>query len=158
MPLISIKELIPLKKTKQRLLGWDVGTKTIGVSVSDVLWSLASPLITINRKKLVFDIEKMRTIHFENQAVGWIIGLPINMDGTEGPRCQATRQFVKDILKHFDVPIVLIDERMSSQAVEKQMIEADLSRQKRHEKVNQLAAAFILQGALDYIQFAERES
>lgn len=133
-----------------RLLGLDVGTKTVGVAVSDALHRVASPLTTIKRTKFTRDVTDLKRIIAEEEIGGIVVGLPLEMDGSEGPACQRTRQFAKNLLEHMDLPLVFWDERLSTAAVERFMVdEADMSRKRRAEKVDQAAAAYILQGALD---------
>lgn len=132
-----------------RLLGLDLGEKTIGLALSDPGLSVASPVTTIRRTKFTADAKELLRLVAERQVGGLVIGLPLNMDGSEGPRCQSVRQFAVNLLKLQDLPILFWDERMSTMAVEREMISADLSRAKRAKVVDQAAAAFILQGALD---------
>lgn len=133
-----------------RLLGLDLGTKTIGLALSDERRQIASPLETIQRKKFTQDAEYLKTLITKYQVAGLVLGYPVNMDGSEGPRCQSTRQFVRSLEPLIPaMPILLWDERMSSQAVERTMLEADLSRARRGELVDKLAASYILQGVLD---------
>jgi len=134
-----------------RLLGLDPGTKTIGVAMSDAMQMIASPVTTIKRKKWKQDGEALMSIINEHTIGGIVVGYPINMDGSEGPRCQSVRSFVGNLEKLCDIPILLQDERMSSQAVERTMLEADISRAKRAENVDKLAASYILQGYLDRV-------
>jgi putative Holliday junction resolvase len=134
------------------LLGLDIGEKTIGLAISDGTRLIASPLQTIRRKKWAQDLEQLKAVINERRVAGLVAGLPINMDGTEGRRAQATRQIARNILKQIDLPLLLWDERLSTQAVERAMLEADMSRAKRSEKVDQLAAAYILQGVLDALK------
>ncbi len=140
--------ILPLRG---RLLGLDLGTKTIGLAISDSLRTVASPLETIRRKKLRHDVERLQAVIAERQPVGLVLGLPVNMDGSEGPRCQSTRQFARNIAgAGIDLPLAFWDERLSTAAVERFLVEeADLSRAKRAEVVDKMAAAYILQGALD---------
>lgn len=133
----------------QRLLGLDLGEKTIGLALSDPGLSVASPLTTIRRTKFTADARELLRLVGERQVGGLVIGLPLNMDGSEGPRCQSTRQFAVNLLKLHDLPILFWDERLSTMAVEREMVAADLTRAKRAKVVDQAAAAFILQGALD---------
>lgn len=134
---------------KGRLIGLDLGTKTIGVAISDGLQMTATPSETINRKKFGVDAERILAIISENQCVGVVIGLPLNMDGSEGPRAQSTRAFVRNFAQKCDLPVAFWDERLSTSAVTRTMIEADISRAKQAKVVDKLAASFILQGALD---------
>lgn len=133
-----------------RLLGFDVGSKTIGLALSDSLRSVATPMETIKRTKFSKDIERIKQIVIEQEVGGVVIGWPLNMDGSQGPRCQSTRAFANNIARHITLPQLLWDERMSTMAVERMMTEeADLSRARRAELVDKLAASYILQGALD---------
>ena len=133
----------------QRLLGLDLGEKTIGLALSDPMLSVASPVSTIKRSKFTADANALLKLAAERGVGGLVIGLPLNMDGSEGPRCQSTRQFAANLLKLKDFPILFWDERMSTLAVEREMIAHDLTRAKRDKVVDQAAAAFILQGVLD---------
>ncbi|KEO50520.1 Holliday junction resolvase [Thioclava pacifica DSM 10166] len=133
--------------------GLDLGTKTIGVAVSDGLRSVATPLKTIKRRKFGLDAEALLAIVAERDLKGLILGLPKNMDGTEGPRCQATRAFARNLEKLTDLPISFWDERLSTVAAERAMLEADMSRAKRAEAIDHVAAGFILQGALDRLRY-----
>lgn len=143
----AMRELVPVGK---RLLGLDIGSKTVGLALSDGLWMVASPLETLRRKKFTTDAEKLLAIIAENQVGGLILGLPLNMDGSEGPRCQSTRAFAANLLKLQDLPIAFWDERLSTAAVQRMMVEEmDLTRKRRGEVVDKLAAAYILQGFLD---------
>lgn len=131
------------------LIGLDLGSKTIGVAVSDRLRTIASPRLTIRRSKFRADAAQLLQIAAEENAAGFVLGLPVNMDGTHGPRVQATHAFARNLAKLTDIPIALWDERLSTVAVERILIEADRSRARRAELVDKLAAAWILQGALD---------
>ncbi|MBC7145661.1 MAG: Holliday junction resolvase RuvX [Thioclava marina] len=133
--------------------GLDLGTKTIGVAVSDGLRSVATPLRTIKRRKFGLDAEALLAIVSERDIKGLVLGLPKNMDGTEGPRCQATRAFARNLEKLTDLPISFWDERLSTVAAERAMLEADMSRAKRAEAIDHVAAGFILQGALDRLRY-----
>ena len=131
-----------------RLAGLDVGTKTIGVAFCDTNWSFATPDKTIVRKKLSVDLETLKALIAQHNIVGLVVGLPLNMDGTDSPRTQSTRAFARN-LAPLGLPLLLWDERWSTAAVERAMIAADVSRAKRAERVDSAAAAFILQGAID---------
>ena len=131
------------------LIGLDLGSKTIGVAVSDRLRTIASPRLTIKRTKFKADAEQLLNIAAEEKAAGFVLGLPVNMNGTHGPRVQATHAFARNLAKLTDLPIALWDERLSTAAVERMLIEANRSRARRAELVDKLAAAWILQGALD---------
>lgn len=132
-----------------RLLGLDLGSKTIGLALSDVQRQIASPLETIQRVKFGIDVAALLKIADKHQIAGLVIGLPLNMDGTEGPRVQSTRAFVRNLGSLTPLPIVLQDERMSTLAVTRTLLEADASRAKRAAVVDKMAAAYILQSALD---------
>lgn len=135
-----------------RLMGLDLGTKTIGVATSDRTRMIATPIETIARKKFTQDAERLLAI-IQAENIGLIVlGLPVNMDGTEGPRCQSTRAFARNFAKLSSVPIVYWDERLSTAAVERMLIQADTSRAKRDEVIDKLAAAWILQAALDSLR------
>ena len=134
------------------MLGLDVGTKTIGLAVSDGAWTIASPIGTVRRTKLRADAGQVFDAMDHRGAAGLVIGLPVNMDGSEGPRCQSVRAFVDNLLAIRAVPAALWDERWSTLAVERAMIDADLSRRKRAKAVDAAAAAYILQGALDRLR------
>jgi putative Holliday junction resolvase len=131
------------------LLGLDLGTKTIGVAVSDPDRRLAAGVETIARKAFTADAKHLLALASERRAVGLVLGLPVNMDGSEGPRAQSTRAFARNLAKLTDLPIALWDERLSTAAVERELIAADASRAKRAAVIDQHAAAYILQGALD---------
>jgi putative Holliday junction resolvase len=139
-----------------RLLGLDLGTKTIGLAVSDEGHRIATPLETIGRVKFTKDVEKMLAIAARYDARGLVFGLPVNMDGSEGPRAQSTRSFARTLGKLTPLPMFFWDERWSTAAVTRTLIEADTSRRRRGEVVDKLAAAFILQGFLDRLHVAER--
>lgn len=142
-------ELAAALPRNARLAALDLGEKTIGIAIGDPGHRVASPLTTIRRTKFTKDAtELLRTLD-ERQVGGLIIGLPLNMDGTEGPRCQSVRQFATNLTPIRDLPIAFWDERLSTMAVTRDMIGMDLSRAKRAKVVDQSAAAFILQGALD---------
>lgn len=131
-----------------RLVGLDVGTKTIGTALCDAGWSFASPALLVRRTKFTADKAALAALITEQQVKGIVIGLPLNLDGSESPRSQSTRAFARN-LADLALPILLWDERWSTQAVERQMIAEDLSRAKRAERVDKLAASYILQGAID---------
>jgi putative Holliday junction resolvase len=131
------------------LIGLDLGTKTIGVATSDPDRKLATTVETVARKTFTADAGRIIALAAERSAVGFVLGLPINMDGSEGPRAQSTRAFARNLAKLTELPIALWDERLSTAAVERELIAADVSRKKRAAVIDQHAAAFILQGALD---------
>jgi putative holliday junction resolvase len=150
MVLDSLSELKALLTFGTRLMGLDVGSKTVGLALSDVTRMVATPLETLRRTKFTKDALALRKIFEEHEVAGLIVGLPISMDGTEGPRCQSTRQFAANLLEYVDLPLAFWDERMSTMVVQRVLTEeADLSRRRRAQLVDKLAAAYILQGALD---------
>lgn len=132
--------------------GLDFGDKTIGVAISDRLRTVATPTDTIRRKKFTLDAEALLKLLTSREVSGIILGLPRNMDGTEGPRCQKTRAFARNLGQLTDLPITFWDERLSSVAADRAMLEADMSRAKRAAKIDQVAASVILQGALDRLR------
>lgn len=142
----------------QALAGLDLGTATIGVAVSDLMWSVATPLETIKRKKFGLDATRLEAL-LEARAVGGIVlGLPRNMDGSEGPRAQSTRAFARNFTARCAIPIAFWDERLSTVAAERALLEADTSRAKRAEVIDHVAAAYILQGVLDRFGHMDREA
>lgn len=143
--------LAALPKTG-KLLGLDLGTKTIGVAISDGMRYSATPLETIKRQKFTQDAERLLQLIKENGVAGLILGLPLNMDGSEGPRAQSTRAFARNLGRTIAIPIVFWDERLSTSAVTRTLIEADMRRERRAEVVDKLAASYILQGALERLR------
>ena len=131
------------------LAGLDLGTVTIGVAVSDAFLTVATPLETIKRKKFGVDAKRLLEIVADRDIGGIVLGLPFNMDGSEGPRCQSTRAFARNLERLTDIPIAYWDERLSTVAAERALLEADTSRKRRGEVIDHVAAGFILQGALD---------
>jgi putative Holliday junction resolvase len=152
---IAIEDLPPHLGRDARLLGLDVGTKTIGMALSDVTRSVATPFDTIGRTKFTADAKTIRQVVEKNQVGALVIGFPLNFDGSEGPRAQSTRAFASNLAAHVEVPMVFWDERLSTAAVERHLIEADASRKRRAEVVDRMAAAYILQGALDRLRRLE---
>ncbi|MGI9370897.1 MAG: Holliday junction resolvase RuvX [Hyphomicrobiales bacterium] len=150
--LIELEDLAKALEPSTPLIGLDLGSKTIGIALSDKTRAIASPIETLKRTKFTQDAEKLIALATQENAAAFIIGLPVNMDGSEGPRCQSTRAFVRNMAKHTKVPFVLWDERLSTAAVTRTLLEADTSRAKRAEVVDKLAASYILQGALDRLQ------
>ena len=138
------------------LIGLDLGTKTIGVAVSDGLRSVASPLETIKRKKFTVDADQLTSLIKARDIKGVVLGLPRNMDGTEGPRCQSTRAFARNFAALWPGPISFWDERLSTIAAERALLEADTTRKRRSEVIDHVAAGYILQGALDRLQVLAR--
>lgn len=152
-PALPIEDFMATVPAGTRLIGLDLGTKTIGLALSDLGRGIASPMETIKRKKFTLDAEKLLDICARQQVGGIVLGLPLNMDGSEGPRVQATRAFARNLTQKTDLPITYWDERLSTAAVTRTLLEADSSRAKRAEAVDKMAAAFILQGFLDRLGF-----
>jgi putative pre-16S rRNA nuclease len=148
-PLVAIEDLPKLLAREARLLGLDVGTKTIGLALSDVTRSIATPYHTVRRTKFTEDAKVIQEAVKEHQVGALVIGLPINLDGSEGPRAQSTRAFARNLAARIEVPMVFWDERLSTAAVERHLIEAGASRKRRAQVIDRMAAAYILQGALD---------
>jgi putative Holliday junction resolvase len=146
---LALEELAGRLPPKGALLGLDLGTRTIGLALSDISRRIASPLSVIARKKFTVDAAALLNQAEKHAVVALILGLPLNMDGSEGPRAQATRAFARNLATMTDLPIVMWDERLSTAAVTRTLLEADASRKRRGEIVDKLAAAYILQGALD---------
>lgn len=154
-PLIEAAALWPARGA---LIGLDLGTKTIGVAVSDPDRKLATGIETIQRKTFTADAKRLLSLSAERNVVGFILGLPINMDGSEGPRAQSTRAFARNFAKLTDLAIGLWDERLSTVAVERELIDMDMSRAKRAKVIDEHAAIFILQGALDRLATLRKAS
>jgi len=155
MAVIDITEISALLPQRRALIGLDLGEKTIGVAVSDIGLMIASPLELIKKSKFTLEAERLFALMKSREAEGIIIGLPVNMDGTEGPRCQSVRAFARNLLRiaATDMPIAFWDERWSSTVMNRFLIEeADISRAKRAEVIDKMAATYILQGALDRIR------
>jgi putative Holliday junction resolvase len=150
--LIDIQDLPPLLAPEARLLGLDVGTKTVGMALSDITRSIATPFDTIRRTKLTPDAKTIRKVIEANRVGALVIGFPLNLDGSEGPRAQSTRAFARNLACHIALPMVLWDERLSTAAVERHLIEVDASRKRRAQVIDRMAAAYILQGALDRLR------
>ena len=148
-PLVAIEDLPKLLAPEARLLGLDVGTKTIGLALSDVTRSIATPYHTVRRTKFTEDAKIIQGAVKEHRVGALVIGLPINLDGSEGPRAQSTRAFARNLAVRIEVPMVFWDERLSTAAVERHLIEAGASRKRRAQVIDRMAAAYILQGALD---------
>ncbi len=147
----ELEDLAPRLGRTQRLMGIDLGTKTIGLALSDVERRLATPLETLKRSKFSADAAQLLARAEKFDVAGFVIGLPLNMDGSEGPRVQSTRAFVRNLKQLTDRPFVFWDERLSTAAVTRSLIEQDVSRAKRAAVVDKMAAAYILQGALDWL-------
>lgn len=140
------------------IAGLDLGTQTIGVAVSDGFRRVATPLTTIKRKKFTLDAEALLKLTAERDIAGLVLGLPLNMDGTEGPRCQSTRAFARNLEKLTDLPMTFWDERLSTVAAERALLEADTTRKRRAQVIDHVAASYILQGALDRMAHLETET
>jgi putative Holliday junction resolvase len=149
MPVLALTDAAPLLPARGALIGLDLGTKTIGVATSDPDRRLATAVETIARKTFTADAARILALAAERKAAGFVLGLPINMDGSEGPRAQSTRAFARNLAKLTELPIALWDERLSTAAVERELIATDTSRARRKAVIDQHAAVFILQGALD---------
>ncbi len=149
MPVIDITEIPALGLADKNIIGLDLGTKTIGIAISDLGWRFSTPRPVLKRKKFSIDAEQLVKIFSEENIGVAIIGLPKNMDGTSGPRVQATRAFVHNMNSFTEIPFVFWDERLSTVAAERGLLEMDVSRAKRADRIDSAAAAFILQGALD---------
>ena len=149
---MAIVTLDDLRQSTGALLGLDPGTKTLGLAISDRTRLISTPLHTIKRTKFSVDAQSLLNTYDENSASALIVGYPLNMDGSHGPRTQSVRDFCTNLLRLRDVPIFLWDERMSTMAVTRTMLEFDMSRKKRAENVDKLAASYILQGVLDRLR------
>lgn len=149
MALIDLKDLAA---TNGPLLGLDPGTKTLGLAVSDRTRLIATPIKTIKRSKFSIDAADLLKTYDEKEAAALIVGYPMNMDGSHGPRTQSVKDFCTNLIKLRDIPIYLWDERLSTMAVTRTMLEADMSRKKRKDNVDKLAASYILQGVLDRLR------
>lgn len=145
----SFAEAIASLSSNVPVIGLDLGSKTIGIAISDITRRIASPIETISRKQFTEDAKLLLAFAAERQAGLFVLGLPLNMDGSEGPRAQSTRAFARNLAKLTPLPIVFWDERLSTAAVERMLIDADTSRARRAKIVDKLAAAYILQSALD---------
>src|SRR6188472_541641 len=150
--IVEVSEAAHHLPLRGALLGLDIGTKTIGVATSDADRRLATGVETISRKTFTVDAKRVLALAAERRCAGFVLGLPINMDGSEGPRAQSTRAFARNLAKLTDLPIALWDERLSTAAVERELIAADVSRAKRAAVIDQHAAMFILQGAIDRLR------
>jgi putative holliday junction resolvase len=145
-PLAEVAAHLPARGA---LLGLDLGTKTIGVATSDPARRVATGVETVRRTNFTSDVARLLALAAERKAAGFVLGLPLNMDGSEGPRAQSTRAFARNLARLTELPIALWDERLSTAAVERALIAADVSRSRRAKAIDQHAAVFILQGALD---------
>jgi putative Holliday junction resolvase len=152
LSIIPLNELRALMATGQRLLGLDLGEKTIGLALSDTLLTVATPYDTLRRGKFTADAAKLDAIVAKEGVGGLVIGLPLNMDGRDGPSAQSARAFARNFAARSPLPLVLWDERLSTAAVQRDMIAADASRRRRAVAVDKVAAAYILQGALEALR------
>ncbi len=148
----NIAEFVADLPAAQAIAGLDLGAATIGIAVSDSFRAIATPLQTIRRRKFREDAARLLAVADNRSLAGFVIGLPLNMDGTEGRRCQSTRAFTRNLARLTNLPIVFWDERLSTVAAERLLLEADTSRKRRGEVINHVAAGYILQGALDRMQ------
>ncbi|QRM55045.1 Holliday junction resolvase RuvX [Sinorhizobium sp. BG8] len=156
MAILSIEELAEKLGPGEAVAGLDLGTKTIGLSLSDLGRRLATPRPVLKRVKFTVDAEALLSFAHKEKVVAFVIGLPVNMDGSAGPRVQATRAFVRNMVEKTEIPFVYWDERLSTVAAERALIEMDVSRKKRAERIDSAAASFILQGALDRLSSLAR--
>lgn len=154
----AMEDFVSALPRDRALAGLDLGTKTIGVAVSDRRLSVATPLETVRRTKFTADANALLAILAKREIGGIVLGLPRNMDGTEGPRCQSTRAFARNLERLTDLPITFWDERLSTVAAERALLEADTTRKRRSEVIDHVAAGYILQGALDRIGHMRRQA
>lgn len=145
----TVEDILPAISNMQALMGLDLGTKTIGVALSDSFQTVATPMETVKRKKFGIDAARLLEIIDQRSVGAIVLGLPRNMDGTEGPRCQSTRAFARNLSQLTPIPICFWDERLSTVAAERALLEADTTRKRRSEVIDHVAASYILQGALD---------
>jgi putative Holliday junction resolvase len=150
--ILPLAEVAPHLPARGALIGLDLGSKTIGVAASDPDRRLATGVETVTRKRFAADAARLLALAAERTAAGFVLGLPINMDGSEGPRAQSTRAFARNLARMTELPIALWDERLSTAAVERDLIAANVTRARRAKVIDQHAAAFILQGALDRLR------
>ena len=152
------EEFVQILPKGASIIGLDLGTKTIGVAISDRLWSVATPRETISRKKFTNDWQSIKAISDQVEAGGIILGLPMNMDGSEGPKCQSTRHFAKNFSNIVSLPITFWDERLTTVEAERSLLSADLSRKKRKRVVDSVAAVLILQNLLDRLKYIQHKN
>jgi putative pre-16S rRNA nuclease len=151
-PVLPLADIAPLLPARGALIGLDLGTKTIGVAASDPDRRLAAGVETVRRKNFSSDAARLVALAGERRAAAFVLGLPVNMDGSEGPRAQSTRAFARNLARISELPIGLWDERLSTAAVERELLFLDTSRRRRAAVIDQHAAAYILQGALDRLR------
>ena len=156
MILPEINDFAASLPPNRAICGLDLGDKTIGIAVSDLRRSVATPIHTVRRSKFTADAAELLAVLTDRNIVGIILGLPLNMDGSEGPRVQSTRAFARNLIKLTELPITFWDERLSTVAAERALIEGDTSRKRRREVIDQVAAGYILQGALDRLSYMAR--
>ena len=156
MILDDIAEFLASLPANRAICGLDLGDKTIGFAVSDLRRQVATPVLVIRRVKFTEDAARLMALVAERALAGIVLGLPLNMDGSEGPRVQSTRAFARNLMKLTDLPITYWDERLSTVAAERALLEADTSRKRRSEVIDQVAAGYILQGALDRMGYMVR--
>lgn len=152
---LPLQDFVAALPPRARLIGIDVGSKTLGLALSDTTRNIASALVTLRRSKLADDLKRLVDLAVQHGAAGLVVGLPLNLDGSSGPRVQATRAFVRDLANATDLPILYWDERLSTVAAERALLEADVSRKRRAQVVDKVAATLILQGALDRMRHLE---
>ena len=158
MAVLTIEELSEALQPGQPVAGLDLGTKTIGLAVSDIGRRLANPRPVLKRVKFTQDAERLLAFAAKEKIAAFVIGLPMNMDGSGGPRVQATRAFVRSMQEKTELPFIFWDERLSTVAAERALLEMDVSRAKRAERIDSAAASFILQGALDRLSALKRDA
>jgi putative Holliday junction resolvase len=158
MPALSLEIIRDRLKPRQRLLGLDLGTKSIGLALSDIERKIATPFETMRRRQFSADTDYLRALVTQFDIGALVLGLPLNMNGSEGPRAQATRAFARNLAQRITIPIAFWDERLSTVAVTRALIAQDASRAKRAQVVDRMAAAFILQGALDRLAVLGRSA
>ena len=156
MILDDVAQFLAVLPPNRAICGLDLGDKTIGLAVSDLRRQVATPVLVIRRVKFTEDAARLMGLVAERQIAGIVLGLPLNMDGSEGPRVQSTRAFARNLMKLTDLPITYWDERLSTVAAERALLEADTSRKRRSEVIDQVAAGYILQGALDRMGYMVR--
>jgi len=158
MPVVDVLDLKKVLPAGGRLLGLDLGTKTLGIAISDSALRVATPLVALRRSKFALDIARLKALIDERGVRGLVLGLPVALDGREGRRCQSVRQFAANFLSEIDLPLAFWDERFSTLAVERSLRQATLSHRRRGEIVDKLAAAYILQGVLDRLALASNRA
>ncbi len=156
MILTDITDFLAALPPNRAICGLDLGDKTIGIAVSDLRRSVSTPIHTVRRTKFTADAAELLAVLTERNIAGIILGLPLNMDGSEGPRVQSTRAFARNLIKLTELPITFWDERLSTVAAERALLEGDTSRKRRREVIDQVAAGYILQGALDRLSYMSR--